>query len=513
MIIDKPLFIFELANNHNGQLEHGLRIIREIKEVCADYDFNFAFKLQYRDLNTFIHPDFAHNKDFKFVKRFSETKLNKKEFKILADEIKKQGFITICSPFDENSVDLIAEHGFDIIKIASCSFTDWSLLEKIATHNKPVIASTAGASLEEIDNVVSFFTHREKEISIMHCVANYPTKPEDIQLNQIDLLKNRYPLIRVGYSTHEEPDNLESIKMAIAKGAGIFEKHVGIKTDTNSFNAYSATPQQVEKWLKTANEAFIACGFQNKRYISSETEKTNLKELRRGVFALKDIKKGENINSSNTFFAIPNFENQILTNDLSKYQEFTAITDIAKNQPIYAYNVKVQNIRGKVESIINKVKDILKEAQIALPHKISFEISHHYGIDNFNESGAVIINCINREYCKKLIVLMPNQRHPSHVHKLKEETFQVLYGDMSININGIENEHKPGDIILVERGATHSFGTKNGVVFEEISTTHFLNDSYYEDESIIENKKRKTKLNYWIENDIGYTDANYSVGC
>ena len=70
------------------------------------------------------------------------------------------GFLSICTPFDETSVDLIMEHNYDIIKIASCSFNDWPLLEKIAQQNKPVIASDAGSSLEEIDQVLSFLTHR-----------------------------------------------------------------------------------------------------------------------------------------------------------------------------------------------------------------------------------------------------------------------------------------------------------------------------------------------------------------
>jgi sialic acid synthase SpsE len=282
---NKPLFIFELANNHNGSLEHGLKIIREIKEICTNYDFDFAFKLQYRDLDTFIHPDFVENKDIKFVKRFSETRINKEEFKIIKDEIKKLGFMAICTPFDEKSVDLILEHNFDVIKIASCSLTDWPLLEKIATCDKPLIASTAGASFEEIDNVVSFFKHRDKEISIMHCVADYPTKPENLQLNQIDMLKSRYLQMQIGYSTHEEPDSLESITIAIAKGASIFEKHVGVKINDKNLNTYSATPEQVDKWLKAAYKAFNACGDVNKRYTISEKEITDLRALKE-VFLL-----------------------------------------------------------------------------------------------------------------------------------------------------------------------------------------------------------------------------------
>ncbi len=158
------LFVFEMANNHMGDVSHGLRIIREFHKISKNYNFNFGFKFQYRDLETFIHPDFKNRQDIKYVKRFMETRLTEKEFKILREEIRKSGFIAICTPFDENSVDMIEKHNFDIIKIASCSFTDWPLLERIVKTDKPIIASTAGISLDDIDKVVTFFEHRNKEL-------------------------------------------------------------------------------------------------------------------------------------------------------------------------------------------------------------------------------------------------------------------------------------------------------------------------------------------------------------
>src|SRR5208283_4356681 len=148
-------------------------IIREFSEISKEFPFNFGFKLQYRQLDTFIHPDYKGRMDFKYVKRFTETRLSPDQYKMLRDEMKAQGFVTICTPFDEASVDLIEEHGFDVIKVASCSLSDWPLLERIARSDKPVIASAAGSRLQEIDNVVSFFDHRGKRFSLMHCVAEY----------------------------------------------------------------------------------------------------------------------------------------------------------------------------------------------------------------------------------------------------------------------------------------------------------------------------------------------------
>lgn len=497
----KPLFIFEMANNHNGSLQRGLKIINDIKKEVEQYSryFDFAFKFQYRNLETFIHPDYQGRNDIKFVKRFSETKLTMDEFLQLKDEAKKLGFLTICTAFDEPSVDLVAAQKYDFIKIASCSFTDWPLLEKIALTKMPIIASTAGSSVEDIEKVTQFFLHRDKNLTLMHCVAEYPTKPENMQLNQIDLLKNLFPKVTIGFSTHENPENMETIKLAIAKGAKVFEKHVGLDDYEGSINAYSATPAQIGQWLKYAKEAFDICGIEDKRYEFTKSEIDSLRNLSRAVFAKKDIKKGDAIDNLDTFLAIPSQEGQLFASDLSKYKDYVAKTDIKANSPIMLADLDVSDNRAKVESIITRVKEILKEARIALPNKVSFEISHHYGLDKFNEVGAVIINCVNREYCKKLLVMMPNQRHPMHMHKVKEETFQVLYGEMKITIGDVTKMCKPGDMELVKRGVMHCFSSPTGAVFEEISTEHIIGDSYYEDSKIAENKNRKTNFTYWIE--------------
>jgi sialic acid synthase SpsE len=211
-----PLFIFEMANNHMGNVEHGLKIIRAFGEVIKKFpQFTFAFKFQYRDLDTFIHPDYQGRMDLKYVKRFSETKLSEAEFLTLKNEATQLGFITICTPFDEVSVDRVVAHGYDILKIASASSTDWPLLEKIVTTDKPLIASTGGTKLEDVDRLVSFFKHRQKTFAIMHCVGEYPTLASNLEMNQIDLFKDRFEDIVIGFSTHEEPGNTEPVKLAV----------------------------------------------------------------------------------------------------------------------------------------------------------------------------------------------------------------------------------------------------------------------------------------------------------
>jgi len=493
------LFIFEMANNHSGELEHGLKIIRDISKVAKKYDFSFAFKFQYRDLDTFIHSDYHSRTDIKYVKRFAETALNEDDFLKLKKEIESEGLMTICTPFDEVSVDKIVKHQYDVLKIASCSFTDWPLLEKIVQTNLPLIASTASATIEEIDQVVSFFEHRNKKLCIMHCIGEYPTKKDNLQLNQIDLLKNRYPDAAIGFSTHEEPDNIDSIKIAIAKGAKVFERHVAVTSDKYPINAYSSTPAQIDKWLLAAQEAFNLCGVAEVRYPITERERNDLRGLKRGVFAKGNIKKGEKLSKDNIFYAIPCTEEQLVANDLSKYVEYTLEKELNANDAANVKNLKTKKLREKVLSIIKKLQEIILKSHIILPNRIDLELSHHYGIERYEEWGAAILTCINREYCKKLIILLPGQKHPFHYHVKKEETFHVLYGDMDVVVGNEEKALKPGDMLTVEREVNHCFSSRQGCVFEEVSTTHYKNDSFYEDESVVNNKDRKTAMTFWSD--------------
>ena len=142
---------------------------------------------------------------------------------------------------------------------------------------------------------------------------------------------------------------------------------------------------------------------------------------------------------------------------------------------------------------------MLYEAKIYLGDNFEAELSHHYGMKHFRQFGAIIISIVNREYCKKLIAVLPGQKHPVHMHEIKEETFQLLYGDLQVEIDGTVVELKPGDIQTVLRGTKHAFTSRTGAVFEEISTTHVMNDSYYDDPQIakLDPIERKTKVYKW----------------
>ena len=496
--MNKPLFIFEMANNHMGEVSHGIKIIQEFAKVKKKYnEFDFAIKFQFRNFDTFIHPDYKDRMDLKYVKRFTETALTREEFLTLKTEAEKQGFITVCTGFDEDSVPLIEEMNFEIIKIASCSFTDWPLLNRIAETNMPIIASTAGSSLKDIDNVVAFFVNRNKDLTIMHCVGEYPTKTTNLQLNQIALLRERFPEIKIGYSTHEDPNDPNIIPLAIAKGARVFEKHVAVVTDKYSKNDYSATPEQVVKWLSSARTAFQICGQEIGRLPASDKELSDLRRFKRGVFAKRNIKKGEVVSRDDVFYAFPCQEEQILANDMSKYTQFAAQKDFAINEAVNASDVAEVNLREKLYEIVQNVKSFITESGVVFPRDANLEISHHYGIDKFYETGLTMITVVNREYCKKLLITLPGQTHPEQYHKKKEETFVVLYGDVTLYLDNKPRLLHKGDVVTIEPEVRHKFESSAGCIIEEVSSTHYQDDSYYTDLMIAQNQNRKTFIPYW----------------
>lgn len=336
----RPLIIFELANNHLGNLAHGLRMVDAFSDVAKEFTFNVAFKLQLRHIPTFIHPDYRQRMDIPYVKRFSETQFDELQLRSMCDAIQSKGHLTMCTPFDENSVHLIEKVGFDILKIGSCSCTDWPFLERISRSDMPMIISTGGAQLSEIDVVVTHLRQGQKRFAIMHCVGEYPTPIEDLQLNQIDLLRSRYPDLPVGYSTHEPAGDFDAMQMAIAKGAMLFERHVALPADGFPVNAYSTTPEQCHDWLSAIREALVKCGLPGGRAPFSAKERADLRGFQRGVFASRDLQPGEQIDSTNVFYAWPNIEGQLIANDLAPGTKFTVQIGLAKHAPVLHQGVQ-----------------------------------------------------------------------------------------------------------------------------------------------------------------------------
>jgi N-acetylneuraminate synthase len=491
------LFILDMANNHQGDEAHAMRIVRETGDVVREAGVRAALKFQFRDLDTMIHPAYRSRQDVPHIPRFLATALDRAAYARLTQAVRDAGMVTMATPFDEASVAMIEDLDIEVIKIASCSASDWPLLHRAVQARRPMVVSTAGLSTNKIDRLVSHLRSSRCQFALMHCVAIYPTPPNRLNLNQVAMFRSRYPGIPVGFSTHETPDNMDAIRIAYAKGATLFERHVGIQTDKHKLNAYSSTPETLRKWMQAYRDAALSCGGEEKSPAAPE-ETASLRSLMRGVYAARPVAKGSAVARDAVFFAMPLQDGQLTSGEWR--DGMTADTDYKANEPLSAkladYSTTPQQI---IDGIMLQVKGMLNNARIPVGRSSTIEVSHHYGLDRFREFGCVMIDCINRTYCKKLLILLPRQKHPYHYHGKKEETFQLLHGDMEIELEGHRTSLKPGDTFLVQPGQWHKFHTLDGAIVEEVSTTHFNDDSFYEDEKIakLPRERRKTVIPNW----------------
>lgn len=501
----KPLIILELANNHMGDVSHAKKIINKYYKICKPY-FNrvdFAIKFQFRTLETYIHSDYSKD-NHPQVKRFLETKLSPKEWKKIILLAKKKFKKIICTPFDEESVIRLINYEFDYLKIASCSCDEWPLLEFIAkkAKKKKIICSLGGANLNQIKKTISFFKNRKVNIKYLYCVAKYPTEPSELNLAYFAELRGLFGDQILGFSTHEDPNDQISGIIAYSMGARIFEKHIGIVSKKYGLNKYSSNPTQTEDWLKKIDNTIKFCGTVSERSKQIKDEKIQLRNFKRGVYAKTNIPRGSTLKKKHIKFQFPNVKNQILSNDISKFFTFKLKKKISEGEPIFFKNIELNNTQKKIGEIRNKILELLDKTKLIIPKQTLLEISHHYGLSKFYKFGISMVTIYNNKYCKKLIFLLGKQKHPEQYHKIKKETFFIVYGRVKVNIKKLGRPKEKiktrtlnvGDLLTIKPGEIHSFQsvTNYGSIIEELSSQSIKRDSYYVDKKINQNKDRKS---------------------
>jgi N-acetylneuraminate synthase len=366
------LFVLEMANNHRGKLERGLKIVSEFSKIVRFNNVRAAIKLQFRDVEHFVHKDFRGRTDIRYIRKTIATKLPDEDFAALVRAIRKSGCIPMATPFDEHSVDLCEELGIPIIKVASSDINDWMLLEKIAKTKKPCIVSTGGSSLKDLDDLVTFFLNRNIPLAINHCVSLYPSEDGDLELNQIDFLRSRYPTLTIGFSTHEHGDWQSSLLMAYAKGARTFERHIDIDSDGEEVSPYCSLPHQTDTWFKAfqkAKEMSGAPGTFKRNPPRQEIE--YLDALVRGVYAKHDLPAGHALADEDVYLAIPLQKGQISCRELMRGE--LLLHGIAKDQPVmiddidspYAYTPALK------ELIYSRGLDVSPKTQPAQPQPVA----------------------------------------------------------------------------------------------------------------------------------------------
>ena len=165
--------------------------------------------------------------------------------------------------------------------------------------------------------MVTFFENRHIPLAINHCVSLYPSEDGELELNQIDFLRDRYPGVTIGFSTHEYHDWTSSIMMAYAKGARTFERHIDIDTPDHPITPYCSTPEQIAEWFRAFHKAKEMCGGSpNERRGLPQKETAYLDSLVRGVYAKRDLPAGHVLTDEDYYLAIPLQKGQLSCREL-----------------------------------------------------------------------------------------------------------------------------------------------------------------------------------------------------
>jgi len=215
--------------------------------------------------------------------------------KELFDYAKKLKITCFSTPFDETAVDLLESLNCPFYKVASFEMTHIPLIKKIARTKKVMIISTGMANLKEIDlTYKTAMNNGAKEVILLYCVSNYPSKIEDFNFNNIKILKDRYNC-KVGFSDHSNDNSV--VACAIASGAEVIEKHIALEGQKKGPDiAFSLKGKQVKEYINVIRKTSKLLG---KNYFFRTKSEFKNKIFRRSIYATKNIKKGEKFTQDN----------------------------------------------------------------------------------------------------------------------------------------------------------------------------------------------------------------------
>ena len=291
----KPYVIAEIGVNHEGSMELAKRLIDLAKEGGAD-----AAKFQTYKAGTLASKHSPSYWDLSKEPTTSQFKLFQKydafgpdEYRELARYCGEVGIDFASTPFDDDAVDLL-EPLMPFFKIASADITTTPLLRRVARTGKPVILSTGAANSDEVAQAVK--TLRDagcRELSLLHCVLNYPTADENAHLGMITALQDEYPEIPVGYSDHTVPDEgMTSLTTAYLLGARIIEKHFTHDKSLPGNDHYHAMDvNDLKRFIANVKRLEVLIGSTGV-VTSIETEEISRANARRSIVIDADVPAG-----------------------------------------------------------------------------------------------------------------------------------------------------------------------------------------------------------------------------
>lgn len=293
----KTLIIAEAGVNHNGDFGTAIKMIDVAKEAGVDIikfqtsitsTSKFSEKAEYQKRETG-----ADESQLDMIKKLRFSFDQHRKLKEYCDNI---GISYLSTAFDFESIQFLESLGCDFWKIPSGEIINVPYLERIARTKNPVIMSTGIATLEEIANAISLLEKNgTPKITLLQCTTEYPTPFEDINLNAMSTLKNRFDK-EVGLSDHSM--GIEVPIAAVAMGASVIEKHFTLdRTMPGPDQKASIEPDELKALVSSIRHVEQALGDGIKKPKTGELE--NRHAARKSIVALRDIKKGEVFSKEN----------------------------------------------------------------------------------------------------------------------------------------------------------------------------------------------------------------------
>lgn len=292
-IISRPYVIAEAGVNHEGSMELAKRLINEAAEGGAD-----AIKFQTYKAESLASKDSPYYWDLSKEPTKNQVELFKKydkfwksEFEELKTECDRIGIEFLSTPFDIESSGFLNDL-MPVFKISSSDITNFPFIRHICKYNKPIVLSTGAANMTEIKQAVELIKENGNQLSLLHCVLNYPTLDENANLGMILDQKKNFLETVPGYSDHTLPGNMEVLKIAYLLGAVILEKHFTFDKSLPGNDHYHAMDRDDLKYFFADMErTFTLIGDFEKKALPSEGKA--IQNARRSLVAKKDIRTGK----------------------------------------------------------------------------------------------------------------------------------------------------------------------------------------------------------------------------
>jgi sialic acid synthase len=263
--------IAEIGHNHQGDLEKAKALMRAAADCGAD-----AVKVQKRD-NRSLFTRELYNAPYDNENSFGATygehrdalELDRDAFLVLRTLARELGLVFFSTAFDAPSVDFLAELEMPIYKVASGDLRNLPLLRYIAALGKPMVVSTGGARIEDVDRAVETILPLNEQLCVLQCTAAYPVSVEELNLGVITTYRERYDDVVIGLSDHQ--DGIAMSIVAYMLGARVIEKHFTLShTWKGTDQAFSLVPEGMRKLIRDLARIPVAIGDGTKRPLASE---------------------------------------------------------------------------------------------------------------------------------------------------------------------------------------------------------------------------------------------------